>query len=326
MSPRDSFWFLAGALVAVAIMVTVRAWLRERPALAEGAAGRPLIPSFAVPIAAALALIGVALGIYFLLGSPDSIASSHAVASAEPAQQMQTGQSSTTAGSLDDVTNKLAARLATKGGSDNDWKLLAESYEYMGRTAEAKAAKAHIASATPVAAGDSTADVPGAVTADQMADIADALDKPSTAMSAPGSGNTLAGSVPGAVGDPREAATTASGNAEISGTVEITSKLARQATAGATLFIYAKQPNTPGPPLAVLRVRAEHWPVTFTLNDGNAMVPGRNLSNAGNVQIEARISKYGDALPQSGDLVGSVTSVNPRDGHPVKISIDREIG
>ena len=320
MSPRDSFWFLAGALVAFAIMVTVRAWLRERPALAEGAAGRPLIPSFAVPIAAALALIGVALGIYFLLGSPDSIASSHAVASAEPAQQMQMGQSSTTAGSLDDVTNKLAARLATKGGSDNDWKLLAESYEYMGRTAEAKAAKAHIASATPVAAGDSTADVSGAVTGDQVADIADAFDKPSAATWSAGSGSTLAAAAPGA------ATTAAAGNAEISGTVEITSKLARHAATGATLFIYAKQPNTPGPPLAVLRVRAEHWPVTFTLNDGNAMVPGRNLSNADNVQIEARISKNGDALPQSGDLVGSVTSVNPRDGHPVKISIDREIG
>jgi cytochrome c-type biogenesis protein CcmH len=73
-------------------------------------------------------------------------------------------------------------------------------------------------------------------------------------------------------------------------------------------------------------MRAEHWPVTFTLNDANAMVPGRNLSNTGNVQIEARISRSGDALPQSGDLVGSVTSVNPRSGHPVKISIDREIG
>jgi cytochrome c-type biogenesis protein CcmH len=66
--------------------------------------------------------------------------------------------------------------------------------------------------------------------------------------------------------------------------------------------------------------------VSFTLNDGNSMVPGRNLSNANTVQIEARISKNGDALPQTGDLVGSVTSVNPRDGHPVKISIDREIG
>ena len=347
MSPRDSFWFLAGVLVAVAIMVTVRAWLRERPALgeatAESGARRQPIPSFAVPVAAGLALVGVALGIYFLLGSPDSIASSHATtAAAQPSHDTQMGQQpSPTAGSLDDVTNKLAVRLATQGGSDKDWELLAESYEYMGEAAEAKAARAHVASATPMAAS-STAEGPTQASGDQIADMADAFDKPprimtvanttaghADAASGPATGNapTNTSAPDSAAGGTHNApASSGTGNAEISGTVEITSKLARQAKSGATLFIYAKQPNAPGPPLAVLRVRAEHWPVTFTLNDGNAMVPGRNLSNANTVQIEARISKNGDALPASGDLVGSVTSVNPRDGHPVKISIDREIG
>ena len=309
MSPRDSFWFLAGALVAVAIMVTVRAWLRDRPVQAI----RSAIPSFAVPIAAALALIGVALGIYFLLGSPDSIASSHGgasergsamqTASASPSEQ-QSGQAN--AGSLDDVTRKLAARLAAKGGSDSEWKLLAESYDYMGLAAEAKAARAHIASAASSEPANSGADEP-AVSGQQMAAIADALDNRPTA-------------------PPNSPATTTAGIAQISGTVEIVSKLAARAgTNGATLFIYAKQPNVPGPPLAVLRMRAEHWPVTFTLSDTNAMVPGRNLSSADNVQIEARISRSGEALPQAGDLVGTVTSVNPRAGHAVKISIDREI-
>ena len=332
MSPRDSFWFLAGVLVAVAIMVTVRAWLRERPALDEATAGssarRPPIPSFAVPVAAGLALVGVALGIYFLLGSPDSIASSQATTAAQPSHDRQMGQQpSPTAGSLDDVTNKLAARLATQGGSDKDWELLAESYEYMGKAAEAKAARAHAASATPMAAS-STAEGPTQASGDQIADMADAFDKPHIMTVA----NTTAGQPAAAANVSNKAsaagaaAASGTGNAEISGTVEITSKLARQAKSGVTLFIYAKQPNVPGPPLAVLRVRAEHWPVSFTLNDGNAMVPGRNLSNANTVQIEARISKNGDALPASGDLVGSVTSVNPRDGHPVKISIDREIG
>jgi hypothetical protein len=306
MSPRDSFWFLAGALVTVAIMVTLRAWLRERPAV------RSVIPPFAVPIAAALALIGVAVGIYFLLGSPDSIASARGTApeggsatqaaSASPSQQ-QMRQSSTNAGSLDDVTQKLAGRLAAKGGSDSEWKLLAESYDYMGLTAEAKAARAHIASAAPSDANNSVAEEP-AVSSQQMAAVADALD-----------------SRPAAARNP----TTTTGIAQISGTVEIVSKLVPRATPGATLFIYAKQPNAPGPPLAVLRMHAEHWPVTFTLNDANAMVPGRNLSSAQNVQIEARISKSGDALPQSGDLVGSVTNVNPHGGPAVKISIDREI-
>jgi len=306
MSPRDSFWFLAGALVTVTIMVTVRAWLRERPAGAVRAA----IPSIAVPIAAALALIGVALGIYFLLGSPDSITASHGgaaarvsaiqMASASPSQQQM--EQSANAGSLDDVTRKLAARLAAKGGSDSEWKLLAESYDYMGLAAEAKAARAHIASAANSDADNSATDGP-AVSGQQMAVVADALD-----------------SGPAVTRD-----STSSSIAQISGTVEIASRLAARAANGATLFIYAKQPNAPGPPLAVLRMRAEHWPVTFTLNDANAMVPGRNLSNADEVQIEARISRSGDALPQSGDLVGSVTSVNPRGGHAVKISIDREI-
>jgi cytochrome c-type biogenesis protein CcmH len=174
----------------------------------------------------------------------------------------------------------------------------------MGRMAEAKAARAHVAPGAAMAAGSKDAPV-GQASGDQLADLADAFDNP---------------------GIMTVATATTAGTAEISGTIEITSRLARQAQSGATLFIYAKQPNAAGPPLAVLRVRVEHWPVTFTLNDGNAMVPGRNLSNANNVQIEARISKTGDALEQSGDLVGSVTSVNPRDGHPVKISIDREIG
>jgi len=338
MSPRDSFWFLAGALVTIAIMVTVRAWLRERPVQAVRAA----IPTFAVPIAAALALIGVALGIYFLLGSPDSIASAPRAASGDSAgtrmvasassSQQQMGQSSTNAGSLDDVTRKLAARLSAKGGSDNDWKLLAESYDYMGRAAEAKAARAHIASATPSDAGNSADDEPeasgpaGSVSGEQMAAIADALDSAPARATSPNSKTTTGSTTRTATSAAQATNGTAAGTAQISGTVELASKLAPRAGSGTTLFIYAKQPNAPGPPLAVLRMQADHWPVSFTLNDANAMVPGRNLSSAQNVQIEARISRSGDALPQTGDLVGTVTSVNPRGGQPVKISIDREIG
>jgi hypothetical protein len=305
MSPRDWFWFVAGVLVTLAIMLIARAWLSERPAQTV----RQAIPAFAVPVAAALALIGVALGIYFLLGSPGSITSAHTSGadSSMPAVDTNpsTGQTPTNAGSLDDVTRKLATRLATQGGSDNDWNLLAESYEYMGRTADAKAARAHIASTagSDTGAGGQAGGAP-ALDSQTMAAVADALD-------------TTANGAGGA---------TASASTQISGTVELATKLAARAVAGATLFIYAKQPDTPGPPLAVVRLPADHWPVSFTLTDANAMVPGRNLSSAQTVQVEARVSKSGQALPQSGDLVGSVTSVNPREGRPVKISIDRQIG
>src|SRR5947209_18405973 len=96
MSSRDSFWFLAGVLVTVAIVVIVRAWLRERPALGEapaaGGARRPAIPWFAVPVAAGLALVGVALGIYFLLGSPHSIESAQAGTGTQLSHDAQIGQ------------------------------------------------------------------------------------------------------------------------------------------------------------------------------------------------------------------------------------------
>ena len=50
----------------------------------------------------------------------------------------------TQAGALDEVTRKLAQRLATQGGSDADWSLLAQSYDYMGRAEDARAARKHI--------------------------------------------------------------------------------------------------------------------------------------------------------------------------------------
>lgn len=320
MSSRDWFWFLAGVLVTGASTVLIlRAWSRERPAV------RPAIPAFALPIAAALGLIGVALGIYFLLGSPASIASAHAnaiqgasVANTGSASQM-TG-SSASAGSLDDVTQKLANRLATKGGSDSEWQLLAESYDYMGKPAEAKAARAHIASSpgadAPGSASGTGAPASGAFDGQTMAAVADALDN--TRGDPAGSDSSM---------QPSKPATTAAatGAPQISGSVGIAPRLASRAPAGATLFIYAKQPNAPGPPLAVVRLTTEHWPVNFTLSDANAMVPGRNLSSAQTVLIEARISRTGEALPKSGDLVGTVTGVNPSAASPVKISIDREI-
>jgi cytochrome c-type biogenesis protein CcmH len=281
MSRRDTFWFLAGALVTVAILVTARAWLRA-PIPAPQLAGAQV---------------------------------------ASPAPSQQTRQSAANAGSLDDVTQKLAARLATTGGSDNDWRLLAQSYEYMGRTAEAQAAAAHRILPSTALPGDGGTTAGNDLATDgELAQIADALEKPPAGSAEhPGTGwsqNDV----------PASGATSASESVHISGTVELASKLAAQAQSGATLFIYARQPGTPGPPLAVLRLRADHWPVTFTLSDENAMVPGRSLSNANNVQVEARISRDGDALPRPGDLVGTVTSVNPRAGHIVKISIDRPIG
>jgi cytochrome c-type biogenesis protein CcmH/NrfG len=62
--------------------------------------------------------------------------------------QLISNQPSANAGSLDDVTERLATRLASNGGSDADWRLLAESYDYLGKLQEAADARSHIAIAS----------------------------------------------------------------------------------------------------------------------------------------------------------------------------------
>ena len=77
--------------------------------------------------------------------------------------------------------------------------------------------------------------------------------------------------------------------------------------------------------MAVLRGSVGSWPLKFTLDDSQSMMPGRNLSTAGRVRVEARISQTGQPLPAAGDLQGSTGVINPADHQPLKILIDRVI-
>jgi cytochrome c-type biogenesis protein CcmH len=107
--------------------------------------------------------------------------------------------------------------------------------------------------------------------------------------------------------------------------VSLAAGLSAKAAAGATLFIVAKSVDSPGVPVAVFRGSVGTWPVKFTLDDSHSMLPGRNLSSAGRVIIEARISQSGQPRPAAGDLQGSTGAINPADRQPLKILIDRII-
>jgi cytochrome c-type biogenesis protein CcmH/NrfG len=111
----------------------------------------------------------------------------------------------------------------------------------------------------------------------------------------------------------------------VSGEVSLAPALSAKAAAGATLFIVAKSVDSPGAPVAVLRGKVGDWPLKFTLDDSQSMLPGRNLSSAGPVTIEARISQSGQPLPAAGDLQGTTGPINPADHQLLKILIDREI-
>ena len=109
----------------------------------------------------------------------------------------------------------------------------------------------------------------------------------------------------------------------VNGEVTVAPALAAKAMKGTTLFIVARSADAPGPPLAVLRTAVDAWPLRFRLDDTLAMMPGRTLSGAGRITVEARISRSGQAMPGSGDMAGR-TGVLNADGHePVRIVIDQ---
>jgi cytochrome c-type biogenesis protein CcmH len=109
----------------------------------------------------------------------------------------------------------------------------------------------------------------------------------------------------------------------ISGKVTVAPSLAGKGSATDTLFVFAREASGPPMPVAIVRATKKDLPFTFRLDDSNSMMPSRKLSDVGTVVIVARLSKSGQAMPQSGDLEGMSQPVKPgTDG--ITIVIDRE--
>jgi cytochrome c-type biogenesis protein CcmH len=108
----------------------------------------------------------------------------------------------------------------------------------------------------------------------------------------------------------------------ISGWVKLGDKTGRKPAPGETVFVYARMAGGPRTPLAVMKRRADELPFAFVLDDSLAMRPDHRLSRAGQVIVEARISRNGRATPSAGDLVGSSRPV-PAGQRGLEITIDR---
>jgi cytochrome c-type biogenesis protein CcmH len=109
----------------------------------------------------------------------------------------------------------------------------------------------------------------------------------------------------------------------IRGTVTVAPSLAGKGSATDTLFVFAREMSGPPMPVAIVRATKKDLPFTFQLDDSTSPMPSRKLSGAGTVVIVARLSKSGQAMPQSGDLEGTSQPVKSGvDG--ITVVIDRE--
>jgi cytochrome c-type biogenesis protein CcmH len=92
-----------------------------------------------------------------------------------------------------------------------------------------------------------------------------------------------------------------------------------------SLFVFAQAVEGPPMPLAVVRKQVKDLPLVVTLDDSMAMMPAMSLSKFSEVKIGARISKTGNATPQSGDLYGEISPVAVDDKEPVQITIGERV-
>jgi cytochrome c-type biogenesis protein CcmH len=101
----------------------------------------------------------------------------------------------------------------------------------------------------------------------------------------------------------------ASTGLNVSGQVAIAEALKGKVKPSDVVFIYATPANGERMPLAIFKTTVAQLPLAFTLDDSTAMTPDRKLSGAGEVLVKVRVSKSGNAMPQSGDLAGTLGPV-----------------
>jgi cytochrome c-type biogenesis protein CcmH len=134
---------------------------------------------------------------------------------------------------------------------------------------------------------------------------APAIAPPPPAKSPPPSGAPLAG-------------------ASVSGTIALSPALAAKAGPSDVVFVFARPADGSRVPLAILRKEVKDLPLKFTLDDSLAMNPAMAISKHGEVIVGARVSKSGNAAPQSGDLEG-LTAVVKVGTSGLTVTIDRAL-
>ena len=97
--------------------------------------------------------------------------------------------------------------------------------------------------------------------------------------------------------------------AQIHGRVSLAPEWAGKVGPQDTVFVYATAVSGSRMPVAIVRTTVAALPFDFVLDDSTAMNPSAKLSSMSEVTVRVRVSKSGQAMPQPGDVMGSVSSV-----------------
>lgn len=90
----------------------------------------------------------------------------------------------------------------------------------------------------------------------------------------------------------------------------------------AQVFVIAREPGGAPMPVAVEKHAVSELPFTATLDDGDSPMPTRKLSQLREVELVARLSTSGNAIPQEGDVESAPVRVTL----PAKETVELVIG
>lgn len=122
------------------------------------------------------------------------------------------------------------------------------------------------------------------------------------------------------------AAAAAQNESSITASVSLGTNAAAAGLPDATVFVIARDPDQPSPPIAAVRRRLSELPAAITLSDADAMIPGRVPSGYEKLEIVARVSLSGEPMAQSGDWFGQqIVDTRSNKITTVEISINQQV-
>lgn len=333
-------WVIIGAMLLLAVMTVVVPLYRKQKRLSA-----PIL-------AATLVMTAMSAVIYSEIGTPDATASTAAA-----------GTSESQVPDVDAMVASLSARLQTNPDDLDGWKMLGRSYFTMRNFTGSIAAFEKAVELESAQNSQTLADLGEAVLYDdqrallgragELFENALALEAGNPkalfygGMAAVERGNKelgadrwealLATSPPPNVqeilrqqiAELRGTAVTPSEPPQQSATV-VTVNVALGETAmaadlpDATVFVIARDPNQPSPPIAAVRRRLSELPAAVEIGDSDAMIPGRVPSGFTQLEILARVSLGGQPIAASGDWFGQRV-INTDSANTVDITIDQQI-
>ncbi len=110
----------------------------------------------------------------------------------------------------------------------------------------------------------------------------------------------------------------------VSARVSLSESAMAALTQDAMVFIMARDPAQPSPPIAVTRAMLSQLPVQVEFSDSNSMMQGRARSMFAEFELLARVAVSGQRTQQSGDWYGTV-QVRPAENNSVELTISEQV-